>query len=584
MANTFILGGSPLGLIGAKSRPTDNGISTFVSGDKSTNTNVFAYNTGRPQTTNIITSDGKQVTASISLFTGDNRVNLFPNVGKRGTDISPYGEDDGSVYKGIQRNQLHNDDTYDMSLLNILEKLSVSSKAALRAQDFAYLKNLGVYPNNRLVIARRFVSPQRDDILGKGGERPLAVMITWRKETEDFLEITFGEEWTDAEADFTNVLNSLGGDLKIGGLGSGAASGFGVIPLPSFTEYAQRIFLEKIGVLEPITDGNVSIASKPLPSGDPNIIKKAKRRKTFGWGSADSGLRCTINVKMTVEYEQKFISGIDPTLAWMDILGNALHFGTSKNNVYGLSKKLTQNINKWTKPNGIKDLISDIVTALKNVVDYIKELANEAIGKLKQGVDIVKDAATNPTEAVNNAADQSGDLLKRVKELSGSVIDLFFNSIGKIINKYRNELMGIAFALSGLPSTPWHVTIGNPLRPIFSSGDMYMSGDVSLKLGPTLAFNDLPSNITVDFTLNNARPLGLQEILAKFNSGNLRVISQPRYDFVSANAEASKETKTTKVDTSGDSGSSSGTTAATASNPLGGLNTGTASGGTASTP
>jgi len=78
--------------------------------------------------------------------------------------------------------------------------------------------------------------------------------------------------------------------------------------------------------------------------------------------------------------------------------------------------------------------------------------------------------------------------------------------------------MGIAHSLSGLPSTPWHITVGNPLRPIFCSGDMY-TDNLTLRMGPTLAFNDLPSNITIEFTLKNARNLGLQEILAKFNTG-----------------------------------------------------------------
>jgi hypothetical protein len=58
---------------------------------------------------------------------------------------------------------------------------------------------------------------------------------------------------------------------------------------------------------------------------------------------------------------------------------------------------------------------------------------------------------------------------------------------------------------------------------MFCSGDMLVE-NVQLKLGSQLAFNDLPSSITVDFTLTNARPWGLQEIMAKFNSGYLRTV------------------------------------------------------------
>jgi hypothetical protein len=41
----------------------------------------------------------------------------------------------------------------------------------------------------------------------------MAVMISWKPQTEDFLDISFGEKWIDAKADFTSVLNSLGEDF-----------------------------------------------------------------------------------------------------------------------------------------------------------------------------------------------------------------------------------------------------------------------------------------------------------------------------------------------------------------------------------
>jgi hypothetical protein len=61
------------------------------------------------------------------------------------------------------------------------------------------------------------------------------------------------------------------------------------------------------------------------------------------------------------------------------------------------------------------------------------------------------------------------------------------------------------------------------MRPTFCSGDMLVE-NVSLSLGPTLTFNDLPSSMKVEFNLTNARPWGLQEIMAKFNSGYLRTV------------------------------------------------------------
>jgi hypothetical protein len=57
------------------------------------------------------------------------------------------------------------------------------------------------------------------------------------------------------------------------------------------------------------------------------------------------------------------------------------------------------------------------------------------------------------------------------------------------------------------------------MRPVFCAGDMLVE-DVKLTLGSALAFNDLPT-IKAEFILTNARPWGLQEILAKFNAGVL---------------------------------------------------------------
>jgi hypothetical protein len=91
--------------------------------------------------------------------------------------------------------------------------------------------------------------------------------------------------------------------------------------------------------------------------------------------------------------------------------------------------------------------------------------------------------------------------------------------------KYKIRFYAIINALAGGPSTPWHVTIGNPLRPIFCSGDMECTG-VDIKLGTQLSFNDLPTYIEATISLASARNLGLQEIFAKLNTGGIRVVGK----------------------------------------------------------
>ncbi len=494
-----ILGGSPLGLVGVSSTANGDRMSTF-SGGGSRNVNVDDYNKAVSKTYPI-KDIGNYTFAQEDVNVYKGTRSLFNQ-----SVISPYGILAGvKKDNGVDRKLLHNNNIYDLSLLNIIEVLS-KTQAALRPSEFAYLKDVGVYPNNRLMIARRFPSPIGDNILGRPNPKlgPMVTLISWKPQDEDFLEMSFGEEWENAKADFTDVLNSLGKDFSMGGglaTGNIASAAFGGIPLPGFTEVLQRKVLSQLGILD--DDPNT-----PLPSGNPNLIKEAKRRKTITFSEAGSGLKCSVSIKMVCTWEQKFISGIDPTIVFQDILSTITRFGTSNSDSYGLSKKANNKIQNWVDHPEliVRDFIEAITNSLKATVNVIKVNVG--------GFD-------NPGVLKARAERSVSDAKKVIENLENIASDV----LKKMVQKYKIEIEGIGRALSGAPSTPWHITIGNPMRPIFCSGDMYMNSDIKLNLGPTLAFNDLPSTITAEFTLVNARTWGMQEILAKFNAGSIRVSS-----------------------------------------------------------
>jgi hypothetical protein len=531
--NAKILGGSPLGLIGVRSYFGQSGLSTFNAG-KSRNVRVEEYNKN---------STKAGMVSGNSLFSGYRVVRAWPNV----TEKDPKGL--GDVYYSDQKDEqgnllkkgdnstrkaLHNNSIYDVSVLNIIEKLS-GTKGALRPADFAYLKNIGVYPNNRLMIARRFASPSDDNIMVPKKDSDLgsfATLISWIPETENFLDITFGEEWTDSEADFKTILTSLGEDIGLGNLGGIAGAAGNALPLPGFTEIFQRNFLAGLGLIE-------NSAKDSIPAGNPNLIKQSKRRKLIGYGDAGSGLKTTINIKMVCEYELKYISGIDPTIVWMDLLGMITRFGTSNSETYGLSGKAARKMISWaSNPN---QLISDVAAAIsKAITGIITEVKKAITDVYNAAVKAASNTATadpvppnpaetpNPQKAELEAADKAKNdglaIAGKIGEALGKYAgEAGMKALSGLLQKYRVKIVGVVNSLAGLPSTPWHITIGNPMRPTFCSGDMLVE-NVSLSLGPTLAFNDLPSSIKVEFNLVNARPLGLQEIMAKFNSGYLRTV------------------------------------------------------------
>ena len=515
--NKSILGGSPLGLIGTRSYFGDSGISTF-NGGKSRNIKVLKYNK--------TDADAGMVSGN-SLFTGSRVVRAWPALTATGAE--EFGGPNKANPSGEPRRTLHNNSVYDVSILNIIEKLA-GTKASLRPADFAYLKNIGVLPNNRLMIARRFASPSEDNIMvpSKNELGSFATLISWIPENTDFLEFTFGEEWTDSEADFKTILTALGEDIGLGNLGGMAGAGGNVLPLPGFTEIFQRQFLAKLGLIE-------DSAKNSIPAGNPNLIKQSKRRKVIGYGEAGSGLKTAISIKMVCEYELKYISGIDPTIVWMDLLGMIMRFGTSNSDTYGLSKGAAAKLKGWA--NNPNQLISDAAAALSGaltkIVDEIKAKVQEIYDKaiaLNADIASVDPVKPDPAEAPNpQAADK--ELIEAAKTAGDKFADSIKAALSKfttsalsgLLQKYRVKIIGVVNSLANLPSTPWHITIGNPMRPIFCSGDM-LCDSVTLTLGPNLAFNDLPSSIKVEFNLVNAKPLGLQQIMSKFNSGYLRTV------------------------------------------------------------
>lgn len=451
----------------------------------------------------------------------------------------PSGDPDGSgnVTKMKTAAENQSDEIYDVSIQSIVDYTANHTAMKLTYADFAYLKDVGVYPNNRLIVARRFSQPVRND-LTQVKAPPMATLVSYVKD-ENFLDISFSENWVDADATFQGILNDIGTDLTSGNsdnptnLGDVMAGGAGVVPLPGFTEGLQYLVMSKMG----ITDNN-GIGNHPL--GNPNLIREAMRRKTVSKDNIDSGLSFKVQIQMKIEYEQKFISGLDPTLVYLDILQNVLTFATSDSifqfngNFATGGKEFVDNLISGD-PAAIMKSIAQFTAALVSAVTEVLDfLVNAEADK--------KDDAAEQNQDQNQdkpAAEDEGPSL--LENLADRVKTILKTTIGTIISKYKIRILGVINALTGSPSGPWHITIGNPKRPIFCSGDMVMKTDVKVTFGKTLAFNDLPASIMVDCTFDNARNLGAQEIFDRLNTGKGRSYIRIQKSFVEQNEAVSQE-------------------------------------------
>jgi hypothetical protein len=371
------------------------------------------------------------------------------------------------------------------------------SSIKLKHSDFAYLKKLGVYPANRLVIARRFDTGVGDDLASYVGE-PISLIPSWIEDGNNFIDINFAEEWENHE----NTSFAKSGDSKsIGNFFSEyrfgekatndqANSGFGVFAQPGFTEWLQYKLFKGLE----LTDANNLIL---LPQGNPNIIRKSKRRTTYSEDRSFSGLKYTFGIDIKAEYEIKYIDGIDPTVIYFDIISNLLSFGTSD-----AQFQFDGRFNKKMKEI-LDDLSSgNFVTVMTRLGGFINDIVSAAGEILKTAANLVKGLLTGSSDNTNN----------------------FTNALfSSQVKKYRLHFLATINALTGSPSGIYHVTVGNPLRPIFASGDLLPNiNSMKLTLGPELGYNNLPTTIKFECKLENARPCGLQEIYRKFSPPPIR--------------------------------------------------------------
>jgi hypothetical protein len=464
---------------------------------------------------------------------------------------------------------LHTDERYDLSTSNIIKQLGRAGSLKLKYSDFVYCRDYGVYPNNRLIIVRRFGGPVGDSLTSRGGT-PIGTLVTWFDDQNPPIAIDFGINWDEAEVSFKNVLNNIGNDIGLGkvgiSLGDAASGGFNILPTPGAFEPFTRAVFAKAGL---VGAGSENF----IPSGSPTLIKEAKQRKLIPEDSAGSSLNGKITVAVKCAWEQKFIGGIDPTKVYYDLLRMILHFGSDDASFYlGSGSTINSVLNKILKvlenpAQFIKDILTGFAKAFKKVVDQVKEKIAEYYKNTKQeeikdrtdedetttaGQDAKKrrekTELDNKNRDVKKANKNLDSLVSGVTSGLDSIIELFTTVTAGLGRKYKHVLLGIGNSLSGAPSTPWHVTVGNPFRPILSSGDMYMDSSIKLILGPTLAFNDLPSYIEVEFTLSSARNLGANEIFRKLHTGEVRISSKQKKTFY-VEEEESDTVKTNSPDT-----------------------------------
>jgi hypothetical protein len=381
-----------------------------------------------------------------------------------------------------------------LDLLKFSNQTGVSKALRLKSTDFAYLRDIGVMPINRLVILRRYPEGVIVPVdLSDLDVEPIAVVVGWVKKDTNLLNFSFNEDWQTHTIPLHEMLakiikDEFGVDITA------------IAPIPGWG----------LGFLFGIMNqmGLTSYNKFNLPIGDPDLLKEAITRPHESFG-----LQSEFTIDLETVYEQKYVSGIDSTVSMMEILNNLLTIGTSDVKFLGIGggkllKELRAANENPTNGAGWAKLTGDVVRSFTNAL-------KTSITNMKDDFkDIFESKAANTKVASGSTETEKFDQKKGfATALLGSKI--VQTILASTVARYQWPLRGSISMFTGDPSTPWHLSIGNPYAPLLSMNNVY-TRSVAVTYGKDMGLNDIPRTVEVKIQMKQGRNLGKQEIFSYF--------------------------------------------------------------------
>lgn len=424
------------------------------------------------------------------------------------------------------------------------KKQSILGQARYKYADFAFCKDLGM-PNNRLITLRKFSTPvgdyifraaatikaadEKDDKYDKPFTTPgdigrlCCYFDTDDNKLEDILKYSFSGSWKHMDASLQQLDSQE--DKNVSPLG------------------------QIINALNPSM--NSSIASG-FSSGENSLIGKAFS-SWFGWKTDayyskellkpqnwdEHRIFTPINTVQSMEkyegklefkheftlvfsYKLRSYQNINPKSAMLDLIANILATTYNRGNFWGGRNEIVgaqPNKSGWNKAmamvKGGEKYIGGIIDALASgtfdlgplLGSISSQAANIAQGIGQEMANLTKD----PKKTLQSMYGSAKYYLQKYG-VTGAIKGLLQNQLG------RPEIYAFQTILDGSNTGFWHVTIGNPLNPIASIGNLIVKDTQIQHLGP-LGIDDFPTELKVTVTLAHARPRDAVAIERMYTKG-----------------------------------------------------------------
>jgi hypothetical protein len=480
----------------------------------------------------------EQVNKILQNYSMENYSNVFHGVNKY-VVYRGMGESRDSTVAGTNRikeylqGETYKRDNEKNPYLTLIEEFKSYIALQLKAADLAYLKDLGVYPINRMAILRRFPEGYSipENLMEIKDMAPISTIIGWIKSDENFGKIRFNETWKTTDKRFDILLSEI--VTKQFGINITAA-----VPLPDFLQGLVWELFRGMGLTDN-TDEESAWGALDIPVGDPNVLHEGPYKDPNV-----QNIQSSFSFDIKTTYEQKLLGDVDPGSAMLDIIDNIFAMGTSNMKYYWsenskimidartASQKKANDTNEWWKFivdvaqsfwKQLEDLFKDIKVYIENMI----EKAEKIVDKYKSEEGKNSEAAAQAENTENTTASDNKSTSKYQDPEFKDKVDLLIKSIlTSTISIHRYELRGTIELMTGgrYSTTPWHLTIGNPYSPWISTNHIVIES-CEIETGTEMGFNDMPQNITATFSCRFSRSLGKQELMRMFNNSYKRTYS-----------------------------------------------------------
>lgn len=210
-------------------------------------------------------------------------------------------------------------------------------------------------------------------------------------------------------------------------------------------------------------------------------------------------------------YKLRAYDNISPKAAMLDLLANITKTCYTEGSFWGGRKQINgpqPNPTAWNKANSFIDktwdkLGSGLATLLSggydmaSILGSISQFASEMIGKAQE---LAKNIGQSVKDGV--AGKKFVSAIKSFNARFG-ISDQLKGALKDAMG--RPQMYAFDSLLSGGDTGMWHLTIGNPLRPIVTIGNLEVTNTEIQHLGP-LGIDDFPTELKVTVSFKHARP------------------------------------------------------------------------------